>query len=507
MLPTLNFVTMAVAAAVAAVVAAVVFAAWRRVYRHPLSKFPGPKWTASTLWVEFYWDVVRRGTFMWKIREMHSDYGPIVRINPHELHVSDPDFFDDLYVANRRLDKYQWWTNLAGAPGSSFSTVAHDLHHLRRSALNPFFSARAVTALEPVLRAKVDKLAARFEAVARTGEVVRLDAAFMALTMDIICDYAFAADRGYLDEPDFKLQWKETILGAFEGGALSRQFPWILPVMKGLPLPVVSAINPAVGHLFWWQQSVRKQVGPILEGGPDSDSAGARQTIFHALRDSPLPQQEKTLDRLCDEAEILTGAGSETTAQAMTRLMFYLKHAPETLVEVRRELDGVVRKGGPVPSWIELQRLPYLSAAIKEAIRLSYGVTTRLPRICHEDIRYKDWVIPAGTPVSMTPHDVLTDPDVFPEPHTYRPERWLEAGTAGRKLDRYFVPFGKGARQCPGMNLAHAELFLTASTIISRFDWDLYETGLDDVTCQHDFFVAVGKLDSKGVRATLRPRK
>ncbi|KAG7135748.1 Cytochrome monooxygenase sdnE like protein [Verticillium longisporum] len=499
--PTLNFVTLAVAAAVAAVV----LAAWRRVYRHPLSKFPGPKWAASTLWVEFYWDVVRRGIFMWKIREMHSDYGPIVRINPHELHVSDPDFFDDLYVANRRLDKYQWWTNLAGAPGSSFSTVPHDLHHLRRSALNPFFSARAVTALEPVLRAKVDKLAARFEAIARTGEVVRLDAAFMALTMDIICDYAFAADRGYLDEPDFKLQWKETILGAFEGGALSRQFPWILPVMKGLPLPVVSAINPAVGHLFWWQQSVRKQVGPILEGV--ADSAGARQTIFHALRDSPLPQQEKTLDRLCDEAEILTGAGSETTAQAITRLMFYLKHAPETLVKVRRELDGVVRQGGQVPSWIELQRLPYLSAAIKEAIRLSYGVTTRLPRICHEDIRYKDWIIPAGTPISMTPHDVLTDPDVFPEPHTYRPERWLEAGTAGRKLDRYFVPFGKGARQCPGMNLAHAEMFLTASTIISRFDWELFETGLDDVTCQHDFFVAVAKLDSKGVRATLRPRK
>ncbi|EEY22068.1 conserved hypothetical protein [Verticillium alfalfae VaMs.102] len=98
----------------------------------------------------------------------------------------------------------------------------------------------------------------------------------------------------------------------------------------------------------------------------------------------------------------------------------------------------------------------------------------------------------------MTPHDVLTDPDVFPEPHTYRPERWLEASTTGRKLNRYFVPFGKGARQCPGMNLAHAEMFLTASTIISRFDWELYETSLDDVTCQHDFFVAVAKLDSKG---------
>ncbi|CRK12641.1 hypothetical protein BN1708_017156, partial [Verticillium longisporum] len=75
------------------------------------------------------------------------------------LHRANYDLLSD------RNDRYRdvvWWTNLAGAPGSSFSTVAHDLHHLRRSALNPFFSARAVTALEPVLRAKVDKLAARF---------------------------------------------------------------------------------------------------------------------------------------------------------------------------------------------------------------------------------------------------------------------------------------------------------------------------------------------------------
>jgi hypothetical protein len=50
-------------------------------------------------------------------------------------------------------------------------------------------------------------------------------------------------------------------------------------------------------------------------------------------------------------------------------------------------------------------------------------------------------------------------------------------------------------------------MFLAASAIISRFDWDLYETDLEDVTCHHDFFVAVAKLESKGVRATLRPRK
>ncbi|KAI8292295.1 Exopolygalacturonase [Colletotrichum sp. SAR11_57] len=206
---------------------------------------------------------------------MHKKYGPIVRINPYELHIIDPEFYDELYSSNRKSDKYRWWTNLAGADGSSFSTVPHDLHRLRRGALNPFFSVRSVTQLEPLVRSKVEKLSARFGEIAQTGEVVRLDAAFMALTMDIICDYAFANDRKYLDEPDFKLIWKETIIGAFEGGAVGRQFPWMLPVMKRLPFD--------------------------------------------------LPPEEKTLQRLCDEAEILTGAGSETTAQTLTRILFYLK--------------------------------------------------------------------------------------------------------------------------------------------------------------------------------------
>ncbi|KAJ0344066.1 hypothetical protein KNSL1_009713 [Colletotrichum chrysophilum] len=205
---------------------------------------------------------------------MHKKYGPIVRINPYELHIIDPEFYDELYSSNRKSDKYRWWTNLAGADGSSFSTVPHDLHRLRRGALNPFFSVRSVTQLEPLIRSKVEKLSARFGEIAQTGEVVRLDAAFMALTMDIICDYAFANDRKYLDEPDFKLIWKETIIGAFEGGA---------------------------------------------------------------------------------------------------------------------------------------------------------------------------------TPVSETPYFVLMHPTIFPEPQTFKPERWLEAERRGKRLDKYLVSFGKGSRQCLGM--------------------------------------------------------
>lgn len=247
--------------------------------------------------------------------------------------------------------------------------MPHDLHRRRRAALNPFFSARAVTQLEPLLRAKVEKLSSRFGGIAASGEVVRLDAAFMALTMDIICDYAFARDRRYLDEPDFMLLWKKTLLGAFENGATSRQFPWLLPLMKSLPLPVVSALHPGVGHLFWWQRSVKEQIRPILERTAEEKEGGAR-TIFHTLRDSDLPDEEKTLDRFCDEGEILTGAGSETTAQATTRLMFYLKHEPGTLAKLREELDAAVPNAAEIPSWMELQKLPYLVGALPAALNV-----------------------------------------------------------------------------------------------------------------------------------------
>lgn len=286
--------------------------------------------------------------------------GPIVRINPEELHIDDPEYYDEIYGSTtKKRDKYGPWASTSATPGATFTTLGHDHHRLRRGALNPFFSVKAVVELEPVVKAKVDILARRFELAKKTGEVLRADAAFMALTMDIICQYAFASDDNMLAEDDFNVAWKELLIGAFEVGPLLRQFPSIVSIMSYVPDYMMKAMNPSLGLMLKWKAGVRRRVEPILnrtETAADIENAPHR-SIFHELRDSNLPPSEKTIDRLCDEAQIFTGAGSETTAKVLTTALFYLLDDKQMFMSLKKELGD---ERAELNTWSKLSQLPYL---------------------------------------------------------------------------------------------------------------------------------------------------
>ena len=116
-----------------------------RLFFHPLARFPGPKLAACILWYEFYYDVMLEGKWVWKIKEMHERYGPIVRINPHELHIKDPEFYHEIYAptsGGKKRNKYQGWVNVAEAPGSISTIFDHERHCMRRAPLNHFFSEK-----------------------------------------------------------------------------------------------------------------------------------------------------------------------------------------------------------------------------------------------------------------------------------------------------------------------------------------------------------------------------
>ncbi|KAM4062735.1 hypothetical protein HRG_013774 [Hirsutella rhossiliensis] len=94
------------------------YAALLALYRltlHPLAKFPGPMMTKTSYFYEFWFDVILRGRYTREIARLHEIYGPIVRINPDELHCNDPKFVDIIYAfGHKRRDKASHF--LAGFP-------------------------------------------------------------------------------------------------------------------------------------------------------------------------------------------------------------------------------------------------------------------------------------------------------------------------------------------------------------------------------------------------------
>jgi cytochrome P450 len=154
------------------------------LYLSPISKIPGPKLAAATWWYEYYHDIVTYGKYIFKVMDMHKQYGPIVRISPHEVHISDPDFYETLYASSstNRKDRWSWYTDGLGLPVSTLGTVEYNLHRRRRGAMSSFFSKQKVAKLQPAVEERAAKLAERLAGLAVTGEVAPMNLAFSAYT-------------------------------------------------------------------------------------------------------------------------------------------------------------------------------------------------------------------------------------------------------------------------------------------------------------------------------------
>ncbi|RAH75643.1 cytochrome P450 [Aspergillus aculeatinus CBS 121060] len=460
-----------------------------RLYLHPLKKIPGPKLAAISHLYEFYYDIIKGGQFIYEIQRMHNQYGPIVRINPREVHVIDPEFYDEIYASgSRKRDKDARFVPTFTLPTSMIATVGHDHHRFRRGILANYFSRRSALELVPLVEERVLKLMDRLDGFRQSQRVVRLDDAFAGFAADVITLHSYGQRFGFLEDKNFRCNIRQAVGEITVLSHYNRFFPRVVQVIEQLPLWLLSWLQPGKSSLYDLQRTVYAQSQESI--AKRASGSELRRSVFTSLTDPKVPPHERTPQRLKYEGFLVLAAGTETTGRVLTIAAFHLAHSPEICDRLRDELKQVMPTPQSAVGFPELEKLAYLTAVINEALRLASPLTIRLPRTApDETLKYKHHVIPPGTPMSSSSYLMHRNVTIFPDPERFDPERWLDGSEQDRRLTRYLSPFTRGSRMCLGINLAYVELYLAIAHLVRRFDWELHETTPEDVRIVSDFIL------------------
>ncbi|KAI3320663.1 putative benzoate 4-monooxygenase cytochrome P450 [Xylariaceae sp. AK1471] len=470
-----------------------------RLYLSPLSAIPGPKFAALTYWFEFYYDGYQGGKYEFKIKELHEKYGPIVRINPHHVHINDIGFYHTIYTpggTKHPRNKIRW---MALDLDSMFHTKDATLHRKRRAAVNSAFSKQAMRALEPAILIIIDNIMARLEKLAGTGTVIEMHGLWNNLTQEVIGQYSFGTRRmSDLRDGSDEALFMQSDQVVPHIHAWGRMFPWLFDFLGKLPISILGLLDKRLLDAGKFEQQIATHITKVLE--TDQPQLGIKN-VFHEMRDSKhLPPGDKRFSYYISEAGSFIGGGTETTASALTTLTYFLLANPEILRTLREELKTVMPNGQKeLPPTSTLEQLPYLTGVIQEGIRLSFSVPARLPRTAPtEELVYKGYKLPPGTVLSQSAYMLHTDEKVFPEPFEFKPERWIN--DADYTVRQQFVAFSRGARGCIGINLAYAELYPAVAALFSRLELKLYNTSARDIEFASESFISYRPKGSQGVR-------
>ncbi|KAI1099517.1 putative benzoate 4-monooxygenase cytochrome P450 [Jackrogersella minutella] len=477
--------------------------AFYRVFLSSLAKFPGPKLAAVTSWYEAFFDLYS-SNFPEVLEALHDKYGPVVRINPWELSIRDADFYNEVYVSagKRRTNLISKNRAGLGIPDSIPTTHSHELHQLRRKAVEGFFSKQSVSRMEYQIHDETKSLDDKLGLFARTDTLVHLDYAFTCVTGDLAAMFACGENPRLLESPDFNPEWYESVMGILTMVPYLRNLPWINSVLGMVPTALLQGFNSRVAGFKMFHMLCKRRVEEVKYdiASKHEYEESDKTSIFHHILQSSLPDSEKDSGRLQSEAFALLAAGTITTATTLSIITYYILADPSIKERLQEDLKDVTSNfPEQVPQWADLEKLPYLTGCIKEGLRLS-RFFRRSPRISPDyDLQYKQWIIPKNTPVGMSVSHMLMDPEVYPEPYKFIPERWI--GDVDPRVNRNFVPFVKGSRNCLGMNLAWAEMFIVLGVL---FRPDGHQMSLDcdetDVILIHDSDFGIPKRDSRGLR-------
>ena len=221
----------------------------------------------------------------------------------------------------------------------------------------------------------------------------------------------------------------------------------------------------------------------------EDKSEAARKDIMHHLiqgKDSNTGERF-TRKQLNVESSLLIAAGADTTSLTLAAIFFYLLRSPRVMRKLIKEIQSIYDSddvGGISPS--VLLGLPYLRAVVDETLRLAPPVPSHLPReVLRGGITIDGHFLPQGTIVGVSAYAIHRNPEYYPAPDSFYPERWIvdpketsppnsaniprtqHAVSIARQA---FVGFSQGSRGCIGRQLAYYELHTAVAVLLNHFD-------------------------------------
>ncbi|PVH84305.1 cytochrome P450 [Cadophora sp. DSE1049] len=444
-----------------------------KIYRalaDPLRGAQGPLLARfSRLWLfrEVYY-----GTIMRTNINLHEKYGPIVRLAPNEYSIDDPAAIQIIYGSRGRFTKSAWY-DASGFPGKPNSFNDHDIerHAAGRRKVSSAYSMTSLTQLEPFLDDCTTILRARLDEFAGNATFVDISRWTQYYAFDVIGAMTLGERFGFLDS------------GADVHGIIRTLESTLFYASR---VGIYSFIHPV---LFWFNMLLNMKgmgflmnlIRGIVVTRMDKPLANSKDehcadfiSKFQRIRSENPERISK--DDIINSAMANISAGSDTTSISLTSVIFHLCQFPEVLQKLRGELENAARSGNisdPI-TFKQAQKLPYLQAVIKEALRIHPATGLTLGRVVPKggaSIAGRDF--PESTTVGINAWVAGRNKSVYGnDVEIFRPERWLDDTEAVKKREAYFMTFGSGPRTCLGKNISLLEMSKVIPTLVLNYDFE-----------------------------------
>ncbi|XP_071756411.1 thromboxane-A synthase-like [Centroberyx gerrardi] len=426
--------------------------------------------------------------------------------------VADPDILKQVMVKefssfpNRTSKTFNIYTK----PVTDSLLLLRDEHWKKvRGMFTPSFSAAKMKEMVPLINTAINSLMNNLNAYAESGEAFDIHRCFSCFTMDVTASVAFGTQMDSQKNPNHPFVHHAEMFFSFSLirpiTLLFIAFPSILaPVVEFLPNKRQNQIN------NFFSSSIKKIIKQRDEQPPEQrrrdflqlmldarssqecvsvehfDMVNHADELDHTHQQAPQPASEKdndynhprvsptkrpqktmlTEDEIVGQAFAFLLAGYEASSNTLAFTCYLMSLHPECHRKLQEEVDQFIARHES-PDYTNVQELKYLDMVISEVLRL-YPPTLRFGRHIDHDCVVNGQFLPKGASLHVPTGFLHYDPDHWPEPERFIPERFTPEAKANRHPFVY-LPFGAGPRSCVGMRLAQMQLKMALVHVFHRF--------------------------------------